>query len=514
MDFKFFARKKRLEDKIKELNQNLDSIELSGDLAEEMAILEGLFEKVDPMVLRRIRNQHNEKLEFGLVYCAGMIDNEYVGEAIIKPLTSSQGINYDKNLTDTILTQIVCNHNGMKAQKYSEIVEAATYGDVVVLIPGSKDALIYSTQGFPLRGTDEPENEKTLVGPKEGFGESLINNLAFLHRRLRTNDLKMQFRTLGKRTRTSICLCYLDSLVKPEILKELEERLAIIDIDGILDSNYIQEFIRDEGYSPFRTIGTSERPDVVTGKLLEGRIAIFVDGAPTVLTLPYLFMENFVNSEDYYLPFYYATFSRTLRICGFILAVTVPAFYLAVSAFNHEMLPTPLLISIARERQNIPFPMALEIFSMLLVFDLLREAGIRMPTVIGSAMSIVGGLVLGQAAVQARLVSSVLIIMVALTGITGLLVPKMNTSILVVRYSLLVAASIMGLPGLTLGIAFWWVHLLNLRSFGVTQIDININMNYQDQKDLLLRAPLWRMARRPRNIAKDSIRKGETRRQW
>ena len=180
----------------------------------------------------------------------------------------------------------------------------------------------------------EPENEKILMGPREGFTESILFNISMLHRRLRTNDFKVEYRTFGKRTNTKIAICYMNSVIKPEILKDLNSRLDKIDIDGILDSNYLIELIKDNKNSPFRTIGNTERPDAVVGKLLEGRIAIIVDGTPMVLTLPYLFIENFQSSEDYYLGFYYTSFSRIIRMIGFFMTCTIPALYIAIVAFH------------------------------------------------------------------------------------------------------------------------------------------------------------------------------------
>ena len=218
-----------------------------------------------------------------------------------------------------------------------------------------------------------------------------MQNLSNIRRRLRTNDLKIKTMKFGRRTKTCAYVCYLDSIVDKTILNELNRRLGQIDIDSVLDTNYIAELTRDNRFSVFRTTGVTERPDVVVGKLLEGRIAVLLDGTPTVITVPYLFIENFQSSEDYYLSFYYTSFARMLRLLAFFLTITVPALYIALVAFQHEMIPTPLLLSLANARKGVPLPASLEAFIMIIVFDILRETGIRMPTGIGQALSIVWG---------------------------------------------------------------------------------------------------------------------------
>lgn len=482
---------------VQQLNEELKKISISSSLAENVQILKCLFEKDDTFLIREVQNQKDPAQQYVVAYCAGMIDNAFVGDNIIRPLTHTQLLNIEKNHLDAVARQLLWVHNPSCAENYQEVVEAVTYGDSVLFLPGEEKALVLSTQGFPVRGVSEPEGEITLSGSKEGFGESLILNLSFLHRRLRTNDLKMEMRSFGTRSRTQACICYLDSLVNRPALEELQRRLDSIEIDGVLDANYLNELIRDNPMSPFRSTGYTERPDIVAGKLLEGRIAIVLDGTPVVLTIPYLFIENFQSNEDYYLSFYYTSFSRMLRIFGFLLSILTPSLYLVVTTYHHELLPTPLLMNIANERLNVPFPMVLELLIMLLMFDILRETGVRMSSGVGQAMSVVGALVLGSAAVEAKLVSSLVIIMVALTGITSLLVPKLNAATLMTRIFLYVFAAFGGFPGLTMGCAFLLIHLLHLKSFGLWQISITGNLQFQQCKDILFRAPLWTMQQRP-----------------
>jgi spore germination protein KA len=331
-------------------------------------------------------------------------------------------------------------------------------------------------------------------------------NLSMVKRRLRTNELKIKFQSLGVRTHTQVCICYLDTIVNKKVLAELERRLEKIEIDGVLDSNYISECIRDSRLSPFRATGYTERPDVVVAKLLEGRVALLVDGSPVVLTLPYLFIENFQSNEDYYLNFYYTSFERLLRMLGFFLTLTVPSIFIVIVAFHHEILPTTLLINVARERLGVPLPAGLEAILMLIMFDILKETGIRMPSGIGQALSIVGALVIGQAAVEAKLVAAPMVVIIATTAISGLLVPKLNAPVIYIRLILLGLSATLGLLGLILGLVGLLIHLLNLHSFGIPQLTTIDSLKYQEVQDTFIRGPWWKMINRPAILSKNKKR--------
>lgn len=274
----------------------------------------------------------------------------------------------------------------------------------------------------------------------------------------------------------------------------------------MLDSNYIAEFIKDAPYSPFKTIGSTERPDVVAAKLLEGRIALFLDGTPVVLTLPYLFIENFQSNDDYYLNYYYASISRLIRIFGFWLSISIPAIYVALTTFHQELLPVNLVQSISTARNGVPLPTVLEAILMVIVFEILRETGLRTPQGIGQALSIVGALVIGQAAVDARLISAPMIIIVALSGITGIMLPKIKGAIIYMRFGLLILSSIIGLYGYTLGILLMIIHLFTIRSFGIPILGSKEEGVMVMEEDLVIRAPWWDMLKRPMFMSRDRKR--------
>jgi spore germination protein KA len=497
-------RQQIIDEQINAASNNLDELFLTEALEDNVALMQKLFTDVDTMQVRRIRSEKDGALQYALIFSDGVVDKDTIGKNIIKPLMTHEAAESGGDILDDLVSRVLKVPEAEKTNSVKSLVEAVCYGDTVLLADGIAQAVVIDTKQFQIRAVDEPESERSLTGPREGFTESLATNLSLLRRKVRTNELKLKMRVFGRRTQTKACVCYMDGLVNKSILAELQRRLDKVDIDGVLDSNYLNELIRDSR-SIFRTTGYTERPDVVMGKLLEGRIAILVDGSPVALTVPYLFIENFQSSEDYYYSYYYTSFTRLLRILGFFLTVTVPGLYVAIVAFHHEMLPTQLLINVATERSSVPLPAALEAFLMLVVFDLLRETGARMPGNIGQALSIVGALVIGQAAVEAKLVAAPMIIVVALTGICALLVPKLNAPIIYVRFMLLLLASTFGFYGLALGASAVLIHIINLRTFGIQVLTLTGDLSKQEAKDTWVREPWWMMKLRPR-MAADRVR--------
>ncbi|MGI6169074.1 MAG: spore germination protein [Christensenellales bacterium] len=508
--FKWFKksrdkRDKAINERMCQWNAPLDEQKIQKSLDDNITLSKKIFVDMDVIRYKVVKTNSAAPLRCFLVYCDGMVNSETINDNIIQPLMMHGRA--EKGVTiEELLQSVVQVAEAKTTMSFADVVENVTAGDTALFVEGCSQAAILNTKQFALRAINEPDNEKTLSGPREGFTESLMQNLSQLIRRAHTNELKIKMLTLGRRTKTALCVCYFDSIADKSILDELLKRLDKIDIDAVLDANYITELIRDGGYTTFRTTGYTERPDAIMGKMLEGRIAIFVDGSPVVLTIPYLFIENFQSSEDYYLNFYYTSFARLLRITAFLLTVAIPGLYIATVAFHPEMLPLQLLIRIALERQSVPLPAAIEAVVMLLVFDVLRETGIRMPSNIGQALSIVGALVIGQAAVEASLVAAPMIIVVAATGITSLLVPKLNAPIIFWRFLLLIMASSFGFFGLTIGLTLLVIHINNLTSFGIEQTSLKGSFKQQDIKDILIRAPWATMIKRPDGLSSNRTR--------
>lgn len=483
----------------------------SDDLEENAKYLKNIFSNDDTLVTRFFSSAHEETARFCILFSDGMINNKLINEDIIRPLLEYRFQKDDPNLIRTVADSITISNSVDRTDNVEKIVQGVIYGDTVLLARGCTEALVLNSKGWVTRSIAEPESERSLRGPREGFNESLLMNLSMLRRKLRTPDLKMQYRTFGRRTRTQACICYLDSIVNHSVLNELEKRLDLIDIDGTIDSNYIGEIIKDAPYSAVKTVGSTEKPDIVAAKLLEGRVAFFLDGSPVVLTVPHLFIEHLQSDEDYYLNYVFASIGRILRILATVLSLTLPAIYVAMVTFHQEMLPTPLLISITSSRQGVPFPTAVETIMMLIVFEVLRESGARMPGLMGQTLSIVGALVIGQAAVDAKVVSAPIIIVVAFAGICGLMVPRLKGYLIVHRLLLILASCILGMYGLMIGLMCILVRLYSIQAFGVPIMSDTFSHSFQDFKDLCFRAPWGMMKERPKFLSRNVTRQAQSR---
>lgn len=492
------------------MDENKKQPALTKDLNSNIGLIKDIFKNDDTLIARYVENQENSSLRCCIFYINGMVDDDVLNRDIIKPFLEYTFQPARKSqLADMIAKRITLSGSVEKTSDVNKIIQAVVIGDSVMIADGCSDALVLNTKGWTTRAIEEPQVEMILRGPREGFNESIMANLTMLRRRLRTQDLKMKFRTFGARTQTKGCVCYIEGVANKNALAELEKRLDGFSVDGTLDVNYISEFICDARYSVIQTIGSTERPDVVAGKLLEGRVALFLDGTPVVLTMPHLFIESFQSNEDYYMNYAFATIGRLLRLFGFLISISIPAVYIALTCFHQEMLPTPLIMSIALARQNVPLPTAAEALVMLIMFEALRETGSRIPSSIGQSLSIVGALVIGQAAVDARLVSSPMIVITATAGITGLLIPRIKGGTIIIRVILLLLSSIIGLYGYIFGMMGLFLYLFTVKSFGIPIMTSAFEEGLQDKKDIYVRAPWPFMKKRPRYIAADKTRSSE-----
>ncbi len=502
-------RKMKLEEKNKNQNsQNSDAElqktkKLAKSLDENIQLFKNFFSNDQTLVFRTFQNKQLAAAKCCIFYLDGMVNTEIVNENIIQSILNadlSENIS-DMNLLEELRYKVIVANNVELSDNLDEISISMFNGDTVLIVDKYEKAIIINTKGWQTRAVSEPESAKVVRGPREGFTESIMINISLIRRRIKSQELKFKFREIGERTRTKTCICYIDDIVSKNILSELERRLDEINIDSILDSGYIQELIRDAPFSPFETVGYTERPDVVAGKILEGRIAILVDTSPFVLTVPFVLAETIQSNEDYYNNFIFASINRIFRAMSLLMAVSIPAVFTAIVTFHQEMLPTPLLLSISASREGVPIPTILSIFIMLIIFDILREVGTRMPVPIGQAVNIVGTLVLGQAAVEAKLVSAPIVIVTALTGIVTLMNVNLIGATIIIRFLLLFASFFLGIYGFILAFIAFTLHLMSIRSFGVPYgLDITSVKNHNGQ-DVYIRAPWWTMTLRPKIIA-------------
>ncbi|THF77547.1 spore germination protein [Cohnella fermenti] len=380
-----------------------------------------------------------------------------------------------------------------------EAIAAVISGNAVLLFEGYGSGLIANARGWKERNVEEPSTENNLRGPRDGFSESIRTNTALVRRRIRDPMLRFAAMTVGTRTQTSINIAYIGDLVKEGLVDEVKRRLGRIRIDSVLESGYIEELIEDAPLSPFNTAQSTERPDKVASALLEGRVAIFVDNTPHVLIVPTFFWQFMQAPDDYYNRYWVGTFYRFVRYIAFMISLLLPSIYVMLVSFHQEMIPTSLALTIASGREIIPFPVLLEALIMEFAFELMREAGLRMPKPIGQAVSIVGSLIIGQAAVQAGLVSPFMVIVVAMTGISSFAIPGYTSSLAIrlLRFPLLIASGLFGLLGFATMAFALLLHVLSIHSFGEPYLAPASPYRPSDQRDMLLRVPIWMMDLRP-----------------
>ncbi|WP_199883971.1 spore germination protein [Anaerosinus massiliensis] len=441
-----------------------------------------------------------------ICFIDGLADKNKIDQHIVKALMvdaaaiSEKEDSSQNNLLQLAKNSLISTSEIKEASSFDDVFYGILSGDVVLFIHGYTTPLIISLKSWEHRAVSVPETELVVRGPREGFTETLRVNTSMLRRKIKSPNLVLESLTLGKQTHTDICLAYIDGIANPAIVAEVHQRLSRVDVDSILESGYIEQFIEDNPLSPMSTIGNTEKADVVAAKLLEGRIAIFCDGTPFVLTIPYLFIEALQSAEDYYSRPYFVTIVRLLRYSSLIITVLAPALYVALETFHQELVPTVLLITAAATREGIPFPAFLETLLMGFIFEILREAGVRMPRLVGQAVSIVGALVLGQAAVQAGIISAPMVIITGITSITSFIITPLLDSAVLFRLFLLILAGNFGLYGITIGVIFILGHMCSLRSFGTPYLSPFAPTAFAELKDSFMRAPWWMMHTRPKSI--------------
>lgn len=387
--------------------------------------------------------------------------------------------------------------------KYAENLHQVAWnilnGYAVILVDGIEQALSLEIGGVEQRAIAEPSTQTILRGPKDGFVEDISVNIGLIRKRIKNPRLKFENYYIGRNTKTLVTISYIGNITNDDILDEVRLRIKNIDIGAILDSGNLEELITDKTMTPFPLIFNTERPDTVCGHLLEGKVILLVDGSPFALSVPALLIDFFQSTEDYYQPFLMASFIRMVRYISFMISLVFPSLYVALSTFHHELMPTQLLISVQAQREGVPFPAVIEILIMELTFEILREAGIRMPRAVGQTVSIVGALVIGQAAVEAGLVSNVLVIVVALTAIASFVSPIYNFSIStrLLRFIIILMAAGLGLYGVLLALIVMVIHLVSLRSFGVPYLSPVAPLTATDQADVFVRFPIWFNKKRP-----------------
>ena len=447
----------------------------------------------DPTVKVRDFEGAGGSLRCRIYFSDGMVSTQLIRDGILDPIVGYRGAVPESGVLGWLALAVLELPEVRHTDETSDMLSALAYGDTLLFAEGQSGCLVVGSKGFAWRAISEPETEKVEKGPKEGFVEPLMFNLSMLKRRLRSGKLRLDMVTVGGTTGTMACVLSLDGVTDPGLREKVREQLEAVRMDGVLSSNYLAESIRPQPYAVFRRMGTTARPDVAAAKLLEGRVVVLVDGSPQALTAPFIFLEYFQSPEDYYVSWHYAAFSRMLRMLAFLLSISLAPVYVALLAFHPGTLPTRMLMDLAVMQQSAPFSFFTEALILLLCFDLLREAGLRAPASIGQTLSIVGALVLGQSAVEASLVSPAMVIVVALSGVTGLITTELKDPIIFLRLGLLALAGTAGLWGYVMGMTLILGRLSTIESWGVDYLSSMPGISQGSHEDSLFRRPFASM---------------------
>ncbi|WP_299832596.1 spore germination protein [uncultured Metabacillus sp.] len=481
---------------------------LTGIIEEDFYKIKRMFEGSFDFMFRKF--EINNAYTAIVLYLEGLVDMKRMEDSILEPLLNQKEDFLKKSqLTLKDIEDEISSSQVKKGETIQQISDHLFIGGTVLIINGFKQALFISEQSWQQRSVDEPPSEAVVLGPREGFTENIRTNTSMIRRRIRTPKLKLESMKIGKLSKTEVIITYIEGIAEESLVKEVRKRLQQIDIDAIEDSGYIIEFIEEKPYSVFPQVLQTERPDRVVGNILEGRVGIIVENSPFGLVVPVTFFQMMDSPEDYYGRFMMASFIRSIRYLFLLIALLFPSIYIAVTTFHQELLPTNLLFSVAASREKVPFPAVVEALLMEITFEALREAGLRLPRPVGSTVSIVGALVIGQAAVEAGIVSAPLVIVVSITGIASFMFPSysMTGAIRLLRFLMMFLAALLGFYGILLGVFFILVHLVQLRSFGVPYLAPIAPFNFNDLKDLFIRAPWWKMDERPEQVGKRNLRR-------
>jgi spore germination protein len=499
-----------------------DKIIVKKDCEENLKKIKEALTRCDDVIYREFKVGRRQDMKFALVCTDGLANKDLLNESIMEDLmyfarmADMEPGTMKQKIYEIIKYGSISVAELKETDDLNEAIDTILSGDTVLIMDGWDQVLLVASKGWPMRSVEKPETEMVIRGPSEGFTETFRTNTALVRRRIRDPRFKISQLQIGKRSKTDIAILYIEEIVNKDVLRMVKQRIDKIQIDAILESGYIEQLIEDEWRSPFPQIQNTQRPDVVAAALYEGRVGIIVDNTPYALLAPATITTLLQSSEDYYERFFIATAIRILRALAVVTSLFLPAFYIAITSYHPGMIPTDLALYISGSRLNVPFPAFIEAFIMEASLELLREAGVRLPGSISATIGIIGGLVLGQAAVQAGIVSPLMVIIVALTAMAAYTSPSYSFAISfrLLRFFLMAFAAVFGLYGMVLSTMLILIHMCNLKSFGVPYLSpmVASEMTWKDFKDFLIRAPLHMMRQRPQFLHRsDSSRLAKTR---
>lgn len=455
----------------------------------------------NPPVIKKFFIGKNEPIRAAIIYMNGIANKNIIDRDILKPLmvnVEEDAFNH-KELSIYLCERYICMSDTYVEKDIDKAVNNIKRGKTAILIDKISDFIIVDTTGGKIREMSEPKNESSIRGSREGFVENLEVNLSILKRLIKDEHLSIETITVGKRSKTDVSIVYIDDIADKDIVNNIKNRVSAINVDVVQESGIVEQLIEKYSYTIFPQVLTTERPDRLIANIMEGRLAIIVEGTPFAIVLPAIFTDFFQSVEDYYERTIISSFVRILRIISIIIVITLPSIYLVFIRFNAELIPIKFIIPVIQSRKDIALPPLLEILSMEIVLEFLREGGLRLPSKIGQTLSVVGGFIIGDAAIRARIVSPATIVVVGVAAVGTFVIPnyEMSLCIRLIRFPILFLSNLLGVLGIAAGFYILIIHLYSLDSFGVPYLP---NNKYSDLKDILVRVPLWKMNKRPQSI--------------
>ncbi len=480
---------------MQESEKTKTDLPLCGSLEENLKNLAQFTDNSSDVIIKRGEVCGNK---IAVVTCEGMTSTDTLAQLVYPKLNQSENdrILSPEALMNSFFDVFLIAAEQLELKTISDLTLKMQSGFAIILVEGCQRAIGIGIQGYKSRGIDEPSSELNVRGSREGFVEVIRTNMALIRRRIKSPTLVFELSTLGERSKTDICLCYISDKVSPALLENVKKRLKSVNLNTILESGYIQPYFEGHGGWFFSECTTCERPDVFAAKLYEGRVGILVDGTPFALVVPHLFLESFQTLDDYTQQPFYAFFIRTVRFAAYIITLFLPGAYVAIASYNPEMLPSSLILNLAAAEQTAPYSLMVECLFIHFMYEILREAGIRLPRPIGHAIGVVGGLVIGDITVSAGLVGAPMVLIVALSGLCSFVVPTMYEKIVILRFLYIIAGGVFGLFGLLLSAGAVLIKMCSLQTYGVPYMSPISPFTPRAMRDLFVRSSWRKMARK------------------
>lgn len=487
----------------------------TSDLQQNMDYIINEVGNKSPIKIKNFYIGKGQPLDAVIIYVSGLVDKDIIDKDILSPLMLyiQENLTGKQNLADYLCRTYIAASNTRIETNISNVINDVKRGQTAILINGVSEAILLETSGAEYRSITEPETESSVRGPRESFIESLETNLSLLRRAVKDKNLVTEGFTVGRRSQRDGLILYIQDIADLNVVNKIKNRINAIDVDKVTDLGILQQYIEDYPYYSFPQTITTERPDVAAADLLEGRVIVILEGSPVAMSAPATFVEFFQAVEDYYQRTLVSSFVRLIRLLAVTIVITLPSIYLTLMKFNAELIPVKFITPIIQSRIGIALTPFMEILSMEIIVEFLREGGLRLPSKIGQTLSVVGGIIIGDTAVRSKIVSPTTLFIVGVSVISTFLIPNydMAASIRVLRFPMLLLANFLGIFGIGIG---WFLILLNLSSmdsFGVPYFELKLS----DMKDIFVRAPLWKFNKRPESVPNNNpIRQTDFRNKW